>query len=99
MKKIAKQRAEHRHVSTKLIQVWDTEMAEDISLTGLWLLVAGYSTLQKDITCQSDGERLQDNPCHMILRIRFVTYVAFNRQIDLNSLQPAVVANMDETPI
>ena len=33
MEKIARERAEHRHVSTKLIQVWATKMAEEISLT------------------------------------------------------------------
>ena len=33
MEKIAKEWAEQHHVSTKLIQVWATKMAEEISLT------------------------------------------------------------------
>ena len=44
MEKIARERAKHRHVFTKLIQVWATKMPEEISLN-IRLRVVGYLTL------------------------------------------------------
>ena len=100
MEKIAKERVVLRHVSTKLIQVWSTKMAEKISLTEFkssrsWLLnfMKGYnlSIKWRTTTEQSLSRDLED-------KIR--NFVAFNKkQIDVNSLQPAMIANMNETPI
>ena len=100
MEKIARERAEHRHVSTKLIQVWATKMAEEISLTEFkasrgWLFnfMKRYnlSIRRRTTTGQSMPRDLEDN-------IR--NFIAFNKkQIDVNSLQPAMIANMDETQI
>ena len=100
MEKIAKEQAEQHHVSTKLIQVWATKMAEEISLTEFmashgWLFnfMKRYnlSIRWRTTTGQSLPRDLED-------KIR--NFVTFNKkQIDLNSLQPAMIANMDETPI
>ena len=100
MEKIARERAEHHHVSTKLIQVWATKMAEEISLTEFkasrgWLFnfMKRYnlSIRRRTTTGQSMPHDLED-------KIR--NFIAFNKkQIDVNSLQPAMIANMDEMPI
>ena len=100
MEKIAEERAEQRHVSTKLIQVWPRKIAEEISLTEFmasrgWLFnfmkIYNLSIRRRTTTRQSLPRDLEEKICN---------FVAFNeKQIDLNSLQPAMIANMDETPI
>ena len=100
MEKISKERAEHHHVSTKLIMVWATKMAEEIGLTEFmasrgWMFKfmnrLNLSIRRRTTTGQSLPHDLEN-------KIR--NFVTFNKkQINLNSLQPAMISNMDETPI
>ena len=100
MEKIAKEQAEQRHVSTKLIQVWATKRAEEISLTEFMASRGWLFNFMKryNLSIRRQTTTEQSLPCDLEDKIH--NFVAFNKkQIDLNSLQPAMIANMDETPI
>ena len=100
MKKIAKERAEHHQVSTKLIQVWATKMAKEISLTEFKAFRGWLFNFMKryNLSIRWRTTTKQSLPSDLANKIR--NFVAFNKkQIDVNSLQPAMIANMDEMPI
>ena len=96
MKKIVKEQAEHHHVSSKLIQVWAAEMAEEIGLTEFkasrgWLFNFMKRCKLSIRRRMTTGQSLQCN-----LEEKIHNFFALNKkQIDLNSLLPSI---MDEMP-
>ena len=100
MEKIAKERAEQGYVSPKVIQVWATKMAEEISLTEFMASRGWLSNFMKryNLSIRRRTTTGQSLPRDLDNKIR--NSVAFNKkQIDQKSLQPAMIVNMDETSV
>ena len=100
MEKVAHEREQQHHVSTKLITVWATNMAAEKGLTAFvgsrgWLcnfLKRFNLTLRRRMTTgQSMPHDLKD---------KLYSFVDFNKkQRNLNKFQLSMIANMDQTPI
>ncbi|CAK8671192.1 unnamed protein product [Clavelina lepadiformis] len=100
MAKVAHEREQQHHVSTKLITAWAKNLAAEKGLTAFvasrgWLcnfLKRFNLTLRRRTTTgQSTPHDLED---------KLYSFVEFNKkQRDLHKFQPSMIANMDETPI
>ena len=100
IEKIAKERADHRHVSPKLIQVWAAKKAEEINLTEFMASRGWLSNFMKRYNLSIRRRTMTGKSLPSDLEDTIRSFVAFNKkQIDLHSLQPAMIANMNETPI
>ena len=100
MEKIAKERAEQRYVSPKLIQIWATKMAEENSLTEFMASRGWLCNFMKRYNLSIKRRTTTGQSLPRDLKDKIRNFVAFNKkQIDHKSLQPAMIVNMDETSV
>ena len=87
MEKIAKEREQQHHVSSKLITVWAKKMADENGLTELAASRGWHSNFLKRYNLTIRRRTTTEQSVPQDLKVKSITYVAFNKkQRDLHEL-------------